>query len=244
MFERDTTVGTMSSQVAKILGLRIVSGEFKPGEVLPIENELCRIYGVSRSTIREAVRNLMAKRLIEVAPKLGTRVLPFAEWNLLDPEVLSWRLNSQFDTRIVEDLYEMRFCFEPRACFLAARDGTADDLEMVRRKYHDLEAYFGQPDLAATADAEFHLAIIAATRNGLFVSIGGAVKTALRVSFAVMRSQGQMPRHDLSHYDAVLNHILAREGDAAAKAMHRLLEISRQHLLDAIGGGTNGATGP
>jgi hypothetical protein len=42
--------------------------------------------------------------------------------------VLSWRLNAQFDAKIVEDIYEMRQCFEPRACYLAARDGTAEDL--------------------------------------------------------------------------------------------------------------------
>src|ERR1700689_1339332 len=118
MFERNNSVSTMSAQVARILGTRIVSGEFGPGDSLPIESELCQAYGVSRSTIREAVKNLSAKRLLEVAPKVGTRVLPFANWNLLDPEVLSWRLNAQFDSRIVEDLYEMRQCFEPRACYL------------------------------------------------------------------------------------------------------------------------------
>ena len=83
MFERQVTVGTMSAQVARIIGTRIVSGEFAPGDALPIENELCTAYGVSRSAIREAVKNLAAKRLIEVAPNVGTRVLPFDSWNLL-----------------------------------------------------------------------------------------------------------------------------------------------------------------
>src|SRR5260370_8971755 len=91
MFERNNSVSTMSAQVARIIGTRIVSGEFGPGDSLPIENELCQAYGVSRSTIREAVKNLSAKRLIEVSPKVGTPVLPFASWNLLDPDVLSWR---------------------------------------------------------------------------------------------------------------------------------------------------------
>src|ERR1700684_3109251 len=127
MFERNNSVSTMSAQVARIIGTRIVSGEFGPGDSLPIESALCQAYGVSRSTIREAVKDRSAKRLLEVAPKVDTRVLPFANWNLLDPEVLSWRLNAQFDSRIVEDLYEMRQCFEPRACYLAARDGTKDD---------------------------------------------------------------------------------------------------------------------
>src|ERR1700722_1646142 len=135
MFERNNSVSTMSAQVARIIGTRIVSGEFAPGDSLPIESELCQAYGVSRSTIREGVKNLDAKRLIVVAPKIGTRVLPFSSSNLRDPDVLSWRRNAQFARRIVEGLYEMRQCFEPRACYLASRDGAAEDLEHIQRSY-------------------------------------------------------------------------------------------------------------
>lgn len=241
MFERNTSVSTMSAQVARILGARIVSGEFGPGDSLPIESELCQAYGVSRSTIREAVKNLAAKRLIEVAPKLGTRVLPFSSWNLLDPDVLSWRLNAQFDRRIVEDLYEMRQCFEPRACCLAARDGTDEDLEHIQRCYADMLSMLHTPALAASAETEFHLAIIAATHNGLFVTIGGAVKTALRVSFALtQKSPGRQPI-DLSPYEAVLSALLARRGDEAAEAMRGLLDLSRQRVLNALDKAPNGS---
>jgi DNA-binding FadR family transcriptional regulator len=234
MFERNSSVSTMSAQVARIIGTRIVSGEFRPGDSLPIESELCEAYGVSRSTIREAVKNLSAKRLIEVGPKIGTRVLPFASWNLLDPDVLSWRLNAQFDNRIVEDLYEMRQCFEPRACYLAARDGTPEDLERIRRCLADMMSMLQTPALAAAAETEFHLSIIAATHNGLFVTIGGAVKTALRVSFALTQKSPGRPAMEMEPYEAVLGAILARRGDAAADAMRRLLELSRLRVLTAL----------
>ena len=234
MFERNSSVSTMSAQVARIIGTRIVSGEFGPGDSLPIEAELCQAYGVSRSTIREAVKHLAAKRLIEVAPKVGTRVLPFASWNLLDPEVLSWRLNAQFDSRIVEDLYEMRQCFEPRACYLAARDGTAEDLERISRCYSDMLATRPTPALAATAETEFHLSIIAATHNGLFVTIGGAVKTALRVSYALTQKGPGRPAMEMEPYETVLGAVLARRGEAASEAMRRLLELSRLRVLTAL----------
>jgi DNA-binding FadR family transcriptional regulator len=234
MFERQSPVGTMSAQVARILGTRVVSGEFAPGDSLPIESELCQAYGVSRSTIREAVKNLAAKRLIEVAPKVGTRVLPFASWNLLDPDVLSWRLNAQFDRRIVEDLYEMRQCFEPRACFLATRDGSASDLERIQRSFSDLVSMLPTPELAASAETEFHLAIIAATHNGLFATIGGAVKTALRVSFSLTQKAKGQPPMDLALYEMVVAAILARRGDDASEAMRELLERSRLRVLGAL----------
>jgi DNA-binding FadR family transcriptional regulator len=234
MFERNNSVSTMSAQVARIIGTRIVSGEFAPGDSLPIESELCQAYGVSRSTIREAVKNLAAKRLLEVGPKVGTRVLPFVNWNLLDPDVLSWRLNAQFDNRIVEDLYEMRQCFEPRACYLAARDGAKDDLELIHRCYADMLSTLQTPALAASAETDFHLAIIAATHNGLFVTIGGAVKTALRVSFALTQKSPGRPAMEMEPYEAVLGAILARRGEAASDAMRRLLELSRLRVLTAL----------
>ena len=237
MFERDSAISTMSAQVARIIGTRIASGEFLPGDTLPIENELCQAYGVSRSTIREAVKNLAAKRLVEVSPKVGTRVLPFADWNLLDQDVLSWRLNAQFDKRIVEDLYEMRQCFEPRACFLAARDGTVEDHDRIRRRFADLVSMLNQPALAAGAEAEFHLAIIAATHNGLFVTIGGAVKTALKVSFSLTQKSANGQSIDLRPYEAVLSAILARHADEADDAMRRLLDLSRLRVLEALSNG-------
>lgn len=234
MFERDLAVGTMSAQVAKLIGLRIVAGDWAPGASLPIESELCSLYGVSRSTVREAMQKLSAKRLVEVAPKLGTRVLPFSDWNLLDPDVLSWRLGVQFDRRIIDDLYEVRHCFEPRACWLAAQGGTADDHELIARRFAALAVSFGNPHLAADADVDFHLAIITATHNGLYVAIGMAVRTGLRASFAMLQRQGLLPEHDVSLYRAVRDAIIARDPSGAAAAMTDLLAVTHQRLLDAI----------
>lgn len=234
MYERQSSVSTMSTQVARVIGARIVSGEFRPGDTLPIEADLCQSYGVSRSTVREAVKNLAAKRLVEVSPKVGTKVLPFVEWNLLDPDVLSWRLNAQFDESIIEDLYEVRQCFEPRACFLAAKVGTDDDLDRIRRRYDDLVSVLNQPMLAAGAETEFHLAIIAGTHNGLFMTIGGAVKTAIRVSFNLTQKGLKGQNIDLAPYRNVLTALLERRSEDAAAAMRILLDISRIRVLDAL----------
>jgi DNA-binding FadR family transcriptional regulator len=237
MFEREPVVGTMTAQVAKIVGMRIVSGEFSPGDVLPVESELCSAYGVSRTTIREAIKQLAGKRLIDVSPKIGTRVLPFSDWNLLDREVLAWRLNSQFDSKIVEDIFEMRICFEPRASFLAARHGSDEDLQLIERRYRELASAYASPsaqsDVRAAADAnlEFHMAIIAMSHNGMFITIGNAIKAALRVSSEMLHRQAAKPSEDLELHDAVRHHIVARQADAAAAAMTRLLAASRDRML-------------
>ncbi len=234
MLEREPiAVGTMSAQVERSLGRRIVSGEFRPGDALPIESELCEIYGVSRTTIREAVKRLAAKRLVDVSPKVGTRVLPFAEWNLLDRDVLTWRLSAQFDSKIVEDIFEMRLCFEPRAAFLAARDGTAEDHAEIARHCADLVAASSAalpPGAGPDAELEFHLAVINASRNGLFVTIGAAVKSALRVSSELLQRQAAHPREDAELHARVSAAILARAPDRAATRMAELLIASRARL--------------
>lgn len=234
MFEREPIVGTMSAQVARILGTRIVGGEYQPGETLPVEGDLCAQFGVSRTTIREAVKHLAGKRLIDVQPKIGTRVLPFSDWNLLDREVLTWRLQAQFDSKIVEDIFEMRLCFEPRASLLAARHGSDDDLRLIERRYAKLASVVqGGNDvrLAAQADLDFHLTIINLSQNGMFITIGSAIKTALRVSSEMLLRHASHPSEDLGLYDDVRRHISERQPEAAAAAMTRLLEASRARVL-------------
>lgn len=234
MFERDPIVGTMSAQVAKLLGMRVVSGEFRPGDALPIEEQLCAAYGVSRTTIREAVKQLAGKRLIDVSPKVGTRVLPFNDWNLLDRDVLAWRLQAQFDRKIVEDIYEMRLCFEPRATALAALDGTREDHQLLERRYEELTSAYqvpGETRLAAEADLEFHLSIIHMSRNGMFITIGNSIKAALRVSAEMLRRDSERLSEDLVLHQAVVKAVTARRPEAASRAMAKLLTASRDRVL-------------
>ena len=235
MLERDANPsGTMSSRIERSLGMRIVSGEFRPLDTLPIESELCEIYGVSRTTIREAVKGLAAKRLVDVSPKVGTRILGFDDWNLLDRDVLEWRLNAQFDSKIVEDIFEMRLCFEPRAAFLAARHGSAEDHARITRHVDDLAAAHAEslaPRIASEAALEFHLAVIRASQNGLFLTIGSAIKTALRVSSEMVQTRAMRPSEDIALHRSVSDSISQRRPAAAARAMTELLVAARARLL-------------
>ena len=235
MLEREVnSVGTMSAQIERSLGTRIISGEFAPGDALPIEGELCDVYGVSRTTIREAVKRLAAKRLVDVSPKIGTRVLPFADWNLLDRDVLAWRLNAQFDRKIVEDIFEMRLCFEPRASFLAAREGTTEDHAQIDRHCRDLAMAYAEnsaPRDVSEAALEFHLAVINASRNGLFLTIGSAIKSALRASSEMLQKNAARPSEDIALHERVCAAIVGRRAEEAAIAMEALLMASRARLL-------------
>ncbi|MDA0990729.1 MAG: GntR family transcriptional regulator, partial [Verrucomicrobia bacterium] len=82
------TRGDLPTQLANLIGRRILNGELRPGDQLPPETELLAETGVSRTTMREAIKLLVSKGLVEARPKSGTRVRPSTEWSLLDPTVL------------------------------------------------------------------------------------------------------------------------------------------------------------
>ena len=78
--------------VVESIGSRIIEGAYAPGTTLPNEDTLCRELDVSRGVLREAVKVLTAKGLIQTRPKTGTLVLTPKHWNLFDGEVLVWKL--------------------------------------------------------------------------------------------------------------------------------------------------------
>ena len=78
---------TFQRQVLDRLGLDICTGRYKPGQILPSESELCERFSFSRIVIREAVKSLAAKGMLEVRRKVGTLVLDPSEWNLFDPDI-------------------------------------------------------------------------------------------------------------------------------------------------------------
>src|SRR5262245_55386407 len=87
---RKVTRGSLHRGVAQDIGARILNGEFAPGTLLPNEAEWWKSFGVSRTAVREAIKMLMGKGLIISRPHIGSRVLPRAQWNLLDRDVLGW----------------------------------------------------------------------------------------------------------------------------------------------------------
>ncbi|WP_133154477.1 FadR/GntR family transcriptional regulator, partial [Vibrio splendidus] len=77
-------------QVARQIARKILSGELEENQKLPSEMDLCEIFGVSRTALRESTKLLSAKGLIESKPKVGTRIKPRTQWHFLDPQLLYW----------------------------------------------------------------------------------------------------------------------------------------------------------
>jgi GntR family galactonate operon transcriptional repressor len=215
------------AHVADELGGRIVRGEIQPGGAFPIEAQLGEEFGASRSVIREAVKSLAAKGLLESRTRTGIRVLPPDQWNLFDLDVLEWRYMSMAPEEFFRELFEIRRMIEPEAAALAAERGTAAEVAAIQKAYEAMEASQTTTDEAISADLLFHRSILAAGHNALLLQMGSLIGVGLLVSYRISKDPFTV---FLSKHKDVLKAIQARKPETARKAMDGLLTGTRDYL--------------
>jgi DNA-binding FadR family transcriptional regulator len=226
-------VERLSEKVAGAIGRRIVSGAYQPGDTLPTEPKIQQEFGVSRTAVREAVRLLSAKGLTASRPKIGTRVRPTVDWNMLDSDILRWQLDQNPSDAFIQSLFEMREIVEPAASSLAAERATEAEFALLGRAMDGIQNEArGSPE-QIQADVEFHMVILEASRNPLLRSVGAMIRSALSITFS-LGWRTAMAEDAVLQHRAVYDAIRAREGEAAFLAMRRLLRNSKGNVFDAI----------
>lgn len=223
--QRTYSSRSLHGQVVHELGKRIISGQLSEGEVLPNEADLGAEFEVSRTALREGIKVLAAKGLLASRTRTGTRVRPRLEWNMLDPDVLAWRMESGQSVDFVQELYEFRRATEPMAASLAALRATDVEIGAMKLALDEMEA--AGTDVLATIDPDlrFHQAILAASGNELLASLSSMIETSLAFSFQMCKPDKKV--HALPAHRTVLDAIRARDSVAASEAMFVLLETSR-----------------
>jgi DNA-binding FadR family transcriptional regulator len=229
MFQTSTPIRNVHSQVADRVGLSIVRGDIGAGEALPSEMQICEMMDVSRTVVREVIRTLTGKGLVEARTRSGTRVRPPQRWNQLDPDVLRWRLElSDLDSYLAK-LFQLRCAVEPAAAALAATHAEPDDVLSIQAAYEGMAAAKSNEEFVA-ADIAFHQAIYFATRNEFFWPIAQMFDVTLRQSFTIAARGSHRPRALVEHH-AVLKAIAKRDADGARRATNVLLNNSVDDLV-------------
>ena len=213
--------------LAHRIGSEIVGGAFRPGSLLPSETALRQRFSVSRTALREAYRALDAKGLIVSRPKIGTRVRPKSEWNMLDPDVLAWQLETAPSDEFVTHLFQLREMIEPPAAALAAASRDDAAVSRIAAAYAEMARFKdGSGDLIK-ADLEFHQAILEATGNYFLGAFGSLIHAALICSFELgWQSAATMHQDRLLQHRAVLHAIGEARPDQARARMATLLRDS------------------
>ncbi len=218
------------SQVAARLGQEIVAGVYPPGSLLPTAAEMCARFSVSRTALREAYSILNAKSLIVARPKIGTRVRPKSDWNLLDSEVLAWHLQATPNEHFVDDLFVLRQMVEPAAAALSASLRLPKTVDRIAEAYGRMDRFKnGAGDLIG-ADLDFHMAILEASDNRFLAALGGLIHTALECTFRLSWQGAARIQDDrLLQHKGIFEAI--RDGDAEL-ARTRMAELLRDSIED------------
>lgn len=220
---------SLHGRVVEEIGGAIVGGTLRPGDALPGEAQLAVQMSVSRTILREALKVLAAKGLIETRQKTGMRVRDARHWNHLDPDVLAWRCEAMPTEDFVGKLVEMREIIEPAACMAAARRRDASQLEAIGEALDAMEAA-GDLEAWAEADLRFHEAVLAATNNELLSSLFSVIETAVATFFVMSARSAKNFKYSLPYHQAVYEAIRRRRPNEAANAMRAMIEDSRANM--------------
>ncbi|MEU6402707.1 FCD domain-containing protein [Streptomyces sp. NPDC046985] len=224
----------LHGRVLDALGPAITAGEYSTGSVLRTD-ELAQSFDVSRSVMREAVRVLESMHLVASRRRVGVTVLPPAQWNVYDPQVIRWRLAGADRPRQLRSLTVLRSAVEPAAAALAARHATPAQcaeltecaLGMVANsRGHRLEQYL-------LHDVAFHRVILNASGNEMFARLGDVVAEVL-----TGRTQHQVMFEDPDPAAVTLHVQVAeavRQGDAErAELLTREITVGALQELDVL----------
>lgn len=218
------------------IGRRIVAGEFVPGDVFDLV-QLAADYDASRSGLREVMRILASKGLIDARPKKGTFVLDRGRWNLLDPDMLRWQLATLPNLEFLEKLAELRLMVEPAAASLAAQRRSAADLDQLASALALMDVEDDQPDAMMSivnGDIRFHRAVISATGNELVERFGLVIEIALRSRDEYVHANHVSIKNGWREHEAVFAAIRDERPDEARLAMLTLVEAAAADARDVV----------
>lgn len=213
-------------QTVEALAGRILAGEIGEGDTLDLP-ALREELDVSLTALREALKVLTAKGMIDARQKRGTFVQPRSSWNLLDTDVMRWQTQAGSDHGLFDELTEMRVIVEPAAARLAAERASDADIEAIAGA---LERMASARDLAATvrADLDFHRLLMAATHNTFLTQVERIIAIGLAERDKLVH--GTVEDDPVPSHRAVLDAITARDPEAAYEAMRALVDKSGADL--------------
>jgi DNA-binding FadR family transcriptional regulator len=224
----------LRGSIANRLGTAILSGEYRPGDVLSGEVAFSEALDVSRGAFREAMQVLAAKGLVESRPKVGTRVLPRSRWALLDPDVLGWAFAGEPDRELVRQLFELRGVVEPAAAAFAAERRDEADLRALEEALAGMRRHTLATDAGQAADRAFHDAVLAATRNDALVVLSASIGTAVGMTTVFKQRARALPRDPVPDHERVFDAIAAGNVAGAREAMEALVRLALEDTRAAM----------
>ena len=220
--------------IAHQLETRILEGSLKPGDRLPAERELAVELGVSRPSLREAIKQLVSRELLVSRHGGGTYVTDRLATSFIDP----WQQLIDQHPSLQDDMLEFRHLLEASAAELAAQRATDADLLRLDAAYARLDAAYLGADRSAqvAADVAFHLTVAESAHNALYGHLLASVLRLLhehvRRSLREMAVNPDTGRQLMKQHQAIRNAIVERRPKAARRAAQTHIDYVRQRLSE------------
>jgi GntR family transcriptional repressor for pyruvate dehydrogenase complex len=226
LFRNVGTQGGLVDRVVNEIQSVIVSGQIEPGTKLPPERELADELGVSRTVVREAVRILVAKGLLETRPGVGTIVRQVTSDQIV--ETLSLLIQSQERDIIVEHLHQVRHMLEVEIAGLAAQQATEEDIAELKQILAKMDLAKDAPAAFAARDAEFHQGLARTTHNPLLIILLDSIRDLMQeIRLMVTRHPGLREQVMPDHHK-IMERVAAKDPKGARQAMEEHLEHARR----------------
>lgn len=225
---------SLCSQVANELGRRIVSGFYAPGSLVEDESTLSERFQVSRTVIRDAVKILAGKGLLEARRGIGTRVRAREDWVLLDDDVLAWQLSAPPEEETLRQLVEVRLLVEPCAARWAAERATTEELENIRTACEAMSERVAKPERFVIADARFHRSVLYAAHNEFLFALEGIIYSTLLTSLRLTNPDEDANTKSVPLHQDVYEAINRKDGDEAEVRMILLLEDASLRIKELM----------
>jgi GntR family transcriptional regulator, galactonate operon transcriptional repressor len=212
------------------IGIYIVKGHVKPGEYLPGDADLCKRYGIGRSTLREIFKVLKSKGLLLASPKKGTWVNEKENWDFFDPQIFNWAIGTPLEREILADVVEARCLIEPSAARLAARNSNINNIAQMEDAYNRMAKAKSGSNESRNADVDFHVNLFKASHNKLWVKFGQILSVSLVELFKFIVIEDHFI-DTLPQHKKVIDAIRMKQEDVAEEIMKELTQYSRKVFL-------------
>jgi DNA-binding FadR family transcriptional regulator len=209
----------------------IVTGELPTGSALPPEPEMSARFGVSRSVVREAMRVLDGKGLIDVRHGSGTRVTEPGRWDPLDPAILSVMRERGPTAAVMRDLLEARKIIECEVAALAAERADVEERSQLENALETMRASLDDPPRFVTGDSAFHLTLLRAARNRVLERMTQPMHELLSYAQALTDAIPGVLARALADHEAIAGAVRRRDPEAARRAMREHLARTERDVI-------------
>lgn len=217
--------GARGRDVVDRLGLQIATGRLAVGQQI-VPEQVAAEHGVARSVVREALRVLESKGLVRPRQRTGTRVLGVEEWDVLDADVISWRVAGPDRDAVLADLVELRVAVEPAAARLCCARATPEQASELAALASRMRALGSAGDLAGftAADVAFHELLLVASGNGAFARLRSGFAGLLHAREDLGTLPHRIDEQVLALHERIAEAVRDGDGGGAERAARELIE--------------------